>query len=105
MAEVDFDRVEPGLDRESRRGGMVFDDTVDVLAGGPLGELEGRRIEQPHWRQCLPSKRPEMCDGSGVADLRADGRTFGVDGVGQLLQPRDGLWAPPDLVEVGTPIR
>ena len=43
-------------------------------------------------------------DGAGVADLGGDGRTLGVDDVGQLLQARRRLVGEDDLVRRPAPV-
>ena len=77
------------------------DDVVDVVAVGVLGELHRQRVEEPHRRQGLGLVRARVRHRAGMADLCADRRALGVDGVGEPLQTGDGLRAHPDLAAVG----
>ena len=102
---MDLDGIEPRVDGEAGRVGMGGDDVVDVVTRGPLGEAHGDRVEEPHGCERLGLIGPRVGDRPGVADLRADRRTFCVDRVGEPAQPRDGLGPHPDLPSFGAPTR
>ena len=83
MPEVDLDGVESGVDRQSCRGGVCRDHLIDVLGAGVFGEAHPDRVEEPH--RC---QRPGLIGcgirhRTGMADLGADCRALGVNGLGQ----------------------
>jgi hypothetical protein len=84
VAQVNLDRVEPGLHREPRRCCVIRDHSVDVITSGLSGKFEASGVELPRGRQRPAAIGAGIREGSGVSDLSADRSTFGVNGVGQF---------------------
>ena len=104
MAQVEFDGIEPGFDRQGRPFFIVVGDAGDVGLGDGPGHL-ARGSDPAGRRQRRHTVGPRVGDGAGVAQLGGGRRPLGVDGIGEAPQAGHGVVTEHDPAPTGPSLR
>ena len=97
MTEVEFHRVESGIDGHLGRIAELVDDPGDLVTMNLAAVRTGRRIDEPTRRQRGDSGQPFVCHDAGMPELRGDACAGRVHRIGEPLQAGQRFVAHHDL--------